>query len=551
MDSATLRTWFARNRVLLAIVLIAGGLYALGPIAGSSPAAFSSPDEMVNYRFAQRVGENGRIWFPEPGNTTAVSVIGPRNTIPQYGRIVPGGFLGMPFWYGTFNAVTRIPLVTLAIGVALGGVVALFLIARTVFGEGTARRATLLLLLLTPYWYLTLRPFTQQLAFVAFFLMGIACALRFAHRPSLLRATLAAALLGIASTMRYNELIWVLPLASVGLWRMRRLLTPTVIAGLVGGWAIAWLPILALHHGLYGNWFETGYLSLSDEPLTGTLQSLRVSGQSVPHVILTVLLPFGFDAGLLLTHIGRYLGTFLPWWALFGTMGIVGAMRRPRTARVRTYGVLLLLVAGFQVIATGSGKVFGAATEYAGPILGASFVRYWLLVYVGFLPFVAEGMRGALMRLSSSFVRASAVVVLIAFVVVQALTTVIGDPAFGTAQLRRDAEQHLRHQVALRQYVRPADLVVAGAFDKELFPAFRVIGYGRFRNPQALVLKLAPGLERQNVYWLLADPDERRSLQGAAAQAGAHFVRVATIDQQMILYRLERLTGDAPDAMLE
>src|SRR3989344_625178 len=61
---------------------------------------FISPDESANAFFIKQFAQTGNMFFYEPLNLSVGDVLHPRSIISINGRLVPGGFLGLPLLYG-------------------------------------------------------------------------------------------------------------------------------------------------------------------------------------------------------------------------------------------------------------------------------------------------------------------------------------------------------------------------------------------------------------------------------------------------------------------
>lgn len=458
---------------------------------------FNSPDETANYFFSKQFARTGSLGFAEPLLEASNGYIHPRSMTAVGERVVPVGFLGLPVLYGFLAkifGVHAIPYFT----PALASIAALFfyILIRNVFSPRIGALAMILLLIHPAYMYNANRAMLPNVAFVSFLI--IACALC-SYTYQLRRRSaqigvgfLSGAALGMSLWIRFSEAPWVFGLLGVfALAAFRKIRIFFAISFLVGlsfplvlmGWYNA---------NTYGNPLLFGYQTavipqaVYQLEQSGTLLQSLASGNAVQFreqavlllkAVKHALLPFGIQKELFVKIFWDYgVSFFLPFsiLAIFGFFfALRHAFRAIRKRSVTPLAVTLctLGMSAWLVVFYGSWIFYDNLDREI--TIGASYLRYWLPLFIFTLPWGA-------MMISFLSLRAKGVVAKIA------LTSLICSLALfsfhqvfmGSSESVDGMRASLQSYNTKRKFIEgltPADAVVVSArSDKIFFPVRKV-----------------------------------------------------------------------------
>ncbi|MBI2482564.1 hypothetical protein HYV74_00105 [Candidatus Uhrbacteria bacterium] len=479
---------------------------------------FHWPDETTNAFFARRVATGQSMRVEEPRNTAVGNIIHPRTAnVRADGALVPGGYLGLPLWYGLLGRGIGIWAMGLFTPLLAGGaLVALAYIVRVGSGEVAVALLAAVFLALHPSWWLfSATAFLPNVPFAALLLIGIALLVRpLAASAGGDRRVLAAwgiggCMVGVALTMRTHEALWVGALVLL-IARWRRVRWTALLAAGVGA-VLPFLPVLVLQQQLYGHPFTTGYALLQEGGAAPT-EFVR-TGLPIPASLQALVAPFGWYPFTALRHAWTYL--VQPYWWLVGLAGVGCAVRwRSRSTWAMLAMVLwLLLMYGSWVLADPLVRSTNVWT--------ISYVRYWIPMIVLWTPWAAYGCVWLVRRCPWRWRPLAQAVVLvgIAFLTVARAVT---DPDEG---LRRQAaaiaEHRLRAQAVLAA-TEPDAVICSDRMDKTFFPERAVvhIAPAMAQDPN-LRARLRALIDRAPVYWYAPSESVRAGLQLQEVPGGA------------------------------
>jgi len=463
-------------------------------ISWAAPLRFNSPDENANYYFIGNFVETGWLYAFEPLNLVTPGLIHPRSISVVDDFLVPGGFIGLPVFYGAAAKVLGLgatPFLTAILAVAAA--LAFASVTGKYFGRRVGYLAGWLLLINPVWWYEASRPFMPNTLFAAltiisawFMLVAPLAAMR-GGRPRrrwdvfwLADGAVAGAIFGLALAVRLSEVYW-LALAAAALIAMSLKKVPWMRLALSVFFAAAvLLPFLGLNRTLYGSWIGTGYgPGLGGVPVEELPAGYgaRLLGGLQPY-----LFPLGFAPQTAFQNFWTYGVKFFWWWSVLVAAALIAAavvlwrrrrQRRPVGAQYKAFALAAALAALWLILFYGSWPVRDNPDPRAVTI-GTSYFRYWLPVFVLSVVPVAWALQAATASLSG-WRRPAALIMLLA-----ALTAVSGYAVFtsrdeGLLAVRANLIRYDQDVKQVLAATEPESLIIVDRADKLLFPDRRVI----------------------------------------------------------------------------
>ncbi len=527
---------------------------------------FVSPDENANYFFSRTYAETGRLFTVEPLNLNIGDVLAPRSILALGGRLVPGGFAGLPFLYGGFaRAFGTWVLPFLTPLLAAASVIAWAAVCRKLFGDRVGWWSGILLAFHPAWWLYAARgfmpnvPFTALLIAAAFFVLVRPTAWMQSRykKPVVAWAdpALAGLAMGAALLIRTVEAPWVLlGLAGVTVWQ-RRAVTRTMAVPFLCALLLALAPLPFLNRELYGAWYATGYTAGSAQSLPGEwagLEAERVETQSLSpwrtalNAVVAPVFPFGVHPRRMAVEVKNY-GVTMFWWVSALALAGVWFFAAPSNPLLKRGGDAdyrrgYLMLAAFVTLwlATLYGSwSFADNPDPAKITIGNSHVRYWLPAFVLLTPFAAT----ALDVLVSRVRNARGQVVLTAALTAALLGLDVRAAYLPPFDGIRDNQGALARFAAAREFIlertEPNAVLIADRADKFLFPARSVRVPLRDDRTYALVPRLLA--EAPLYYFGLTLPEKDFAFLNdiKLPTFGARIEPVASIGDET-LYRFSR-----------
>lgn len=507
--------------LLLAVALFA--LYAATP--GGRPP-FSSPDEAANFAFTERVAAGER---PQLGGGPDAAVTHPRSVRISGARLLPGTFLGLPLYFGWMGRILGywvLPFLTPLL--AVGGVFALFVVTRRVFGVRIAILSALLLAVQPVFWLYAARAYWHNAAFLALVLCAAAAVSGIASDRKFWRYAVAGGCLGLALAFRSAELPWILGATALYGWFARRVVNPFGVAVFVVALLAPLVPVLVVQNALYGNAVAGAYAGAFTDAFQAPTPIERVA---------SALLPYGVHPKAAFHVLTVYFfGLMFP----FTVPALLGAVAQLTPSVFRRHPERSAYAAGWLGLTVWLGLFYGSFTfvefrpDPDAAQLGSSYLRYLLPALAFGLPLSVAGIKAVAVRFPKPrLVGAGLLSAVVLLGTVRAITDRY-DGITTSAGVRREF-------IALRQMVLagtpPDAVVVAGPNDKVLWPARQVVGYDPGPVP-AYVIRALPALAREHaVYFLGAERESDRL--GSLLSSDIELTEVSVGRGDGALYRLD------------
>lgn len=384
----------SQYRLTAAVFAVAAAFFVTTSIlAVGASGKYDSPDETANAFFIQRFADGAPLRVPDALLSVSPAPH-PRGIAVRDGSLIPGSFLGIILLYGTLARWLGsgvIPFLTpLA---ASGGLIVFFLFVRRIFSTRTAFLSMVLLALHPAYLLWTGRGLHHNVLFTVFLITGAYFFARSLRSPGAaprlprwaraFDAFLAGIAFGAALGVRSAEALWVAGALTLVFFFARQRVDWQWGSWLflVGGFA-ALLPVFLKNAELYGQPLSFAYAQ--GEIAT---ESLGTVAQGLVAKFTRLFFPFGLDVGTALRQAWSYA---VPLWlpVTLSAVGFVSFLRAPKTPSQRLYGFLAAIVAVWLILFYGS-WTFHDNPDPTAVTLGTSYTRYWLPLYVLWLPFAA------------------------------------------------------------------------------------------------------------------------------------------------------------------
>ncbi|MFA6197900.1 MAG: glycosyltransferase family 39 protein [Patescibacteria group bacterium] len=495
------------HRDVIVLLLAAAFFVILTSYASTGLSArFVSPDETANYYFTKTFAQQGALRVAEPLNAVMPAIVAPRSMGIADGFLVPVSFIGLPLMYGLVAKVVGLWIIRYITPIIamIGGLVFYWLIRR-MFGRSIGLAAALLLFLHPAFWYFTARSMMHNASFVSLTIIAAYYFVRMISNGRFWSYGLFGLSLGAALLFRTVEGIWLIPLFGLLIvFAQKKLRWRLILVTLAGG-ALMIIPMLIINRQLYGSVFAFGY-----SPSAVASDSVTALVQGIGGKIGQALFPFGLRMGDAWHNWTAYYLRLFPWYGIPALIGWLWFLinwfqewrkkvaAAPNRKCQRIYFVAMTLVSVWLIFYYGSWRI----QEFENPnqlILGHSYIRYWLPVYIFGLPFVILGVREIINRLPVRLRRASAALIVLVFVIAS-MKLVVLDPLYGLAKVRADISEYslINKQV---QLATPFDAVVlAGKADKVVFPERSAIAQDPFTD-EVVAQRVREIMRQRPVYY--------------------------------------------------
>lgn len=449
------------------------------PIIGI-PAAFNSPDESANYLFASHFAETGSLRIQDSLSVSHKEFVSPRSVASDGENLIPGSFIGLPviggvlgMMLGDWAILFVFPLLSAVAG----------LMSYNIFSHFFSRRisaiATTIVLIHPAFWYYSSRPMYHNTLFVSLVIIALVFALRIPRRRYVFSIG-ASSCAALALIVRPAEVFWVMGLLVLIVLSHRHILNKRHYVALLFPAVVLISGLLVFNIYLYGGPFTTAYTAVVVADGENEQQSVKFVSS-----IGKALFPYGVDFVTALQSLWKFGVIIFPLFSLFGIMGFASTFYQSVTKRdykTISYTSVYVMLGIFLTLTYGS-HVF-SDTDFANPDISASFVRYWIILFVLGAPFIALG----LLCIVSMFPRGAFKAVIassLGFLLIGAAThAVILDEVHGLYQYQKNAIESDTLANRVITETEESAVVIAGYYDKMLMLHRRAI----FELPSNAVL---------------------------------------------------------------
>lgn len=557
---------------------------------------WSSPDETANYIFSKLYGQTGQLVVQEDYNLYVQDIMHPRSFRSDHGTMKPVSFLGLPLIYGWLTSFTDYALIPLFTPFfASLGIIVYYLLVKEWLGKQAALLSSVLLAGFPVYIYYTARSMFHNVLFVVLLLAGLLFllyGLKYARQASgffdkkiwqknyisWLFTGLAGLAIGASLSVRTSEAIWVAPvLFLVWIFNIRKwgVLKPVLVVCFI---LLGLMPMFYWNQVLYGNFYFGGYAEMNSSLLElgksgGELAITTISGsfgqiRQILSGVLDKIFYFGFHPRDSLAMFQAYFVSMFPWlfWPGVAGLALYYSRLRERT-RYDWLFLLSLIVAGSILVLYYGSWNFHDNPDVTQATIGNSYTRYWLPIYLAFMPFAVYGalklsnwlwdlvnmMRKHIQVMSGVKLRRSTFIWgMVSLLVLGYLFFSVPFVLYGSEEgLVYTAQRHKLMQPEWQKILNATEgnsVIITTYHDKLLFPQRKVI-VGLFDDKNMIHFYRQAVLKLPVYYYNFTLPpkDFEYLNNRRLKESGLQIKKVKKITSDFTLYRIKPLTESAPE----
>lgn len=497
---------------------------------------YASPDETVNAFFTKEFTNHGRLTFTQQTQDWPAWAH-PRSFAVNGNQLVPASFLGLPIYYGIIGKLfgsSAIPW--FASLIALGGIISFYNLEKIFFSTRIARLSTLLLVVQPIYVFYISRPCWHNGSFVS--LLAIA-ALLFSQailKPSIVRYFGAGLGLGFALAFRASEILWLAPmLVAIGLIvkrKIKRIILPYFFIGLL----VPIIPVAYFQYQTYHQSVLGAYGALGSSAFAQT-------NSSVFFKIFQFIMPWGFHPILAVSKFWQFsIGMMFPAVGL----GLLGALTFIKQKNLNKslrwwYVVFLSTISLWLLLYYGSFSFTEYVFDPNANLLGSSYLRYWLPLYLFYIPLAVLFIFHISKKLPQKVEHVFQVMVF-SIIIISSLSIVLADPNYGLVVTRNKIAREYQIKFdAIMRAVPKNGIILAGPDDKIYWPERQAIGYSYGPMPDWLIRELSGLAKYPEVYFVTPLPGEAARINKRISDSGIGFDYIKSITGSYSLYRLAKM----------
>lgn len=548
-----------KNLIILAVIGFAFLLIYSWLFINIEPK-FTSPDETANYYFIKLFAEKNQLRFYEPLNEIADGIVKPRSMGYVNGYTIPGSFLGIILIYGLvakiFGSWIILYLTPLF---SVIGVLFFYLFIKEIFSEKIAFISSLLLFVLPPYWYYSSRGMFHNILFIDLLIIGLyflikALNLEVNIKSKWLFFCLAGFFIGLSLITRTSEITWV-GLVTIILFiiyhkKVRWYYILIFISMLIVLFSI----IFYLNNKLYSSPFSFAYSKESID-----ITSLETISQTIFYKFKKLLLPFGINLNITGTSTLRYLILIFPWFSILFICGFFWLWksilleklnkifpkikkRLQLNKQQKIYILIFSIITIWLIIYYASGEFYGLSGDLISgeneSIIGSSYLRYWLPIYVFGLPFCVFVIINLKIFFQAKIIKYSILPIIILLFIFFSINSVLLDPTQGIIKLKIYNKDNIKKENEIISFIDNNGVIISNRSDKIFFPKRKVI-----INPPAKKNKsnkiMTKLINNVPVYYFYNPFDENsQNTLEMFNELGLDLYQIYIFKNQEILYRL-------------
>jgi len=398
--------FFLVATIFLAILFFIASSYYNFAVQKDNFVKWSSPDETANYTFAKLYGQTGEISIFESYNLLVDDIMLPRSFRSDFGVLKPVSFLGIILIYGKIASLFSykvLPFLTPFF--ASLGIIYYYLLIKRLFYKQLAFFSSLLLSIFPVYFYYSTRSMFHNVLFIVLLLISVYYAVLAVSKKSfywrIFLFALSGLFLGASIITRTSELIWILPFFFI-LWifniKKVGFLPIVVFLSFV---LVGILPMFYYNQILYGQAFFGGYNQMNNSIIsigqnsTAIVKAVVVGekhrlGEIFDSLYKSIFV-FGFHPRQSLEMFQSYfvkMFSVLFWPGLFGFFIYLYQAIKKRARKRLAYIFSVAVFSAILILYYGS-WIFNDNPDPSSRTIGNSYTRYWLPIYMAFIPMSA------------------------------------------------------------------------------------------------------------------------------------------------------------------
>jgi len=478
--------------VLLVIAVIFGAVYfwLVTPINTGQNIGhrFDWPDEVANYFFIENLAKTGELYVSEPLNSVAKNQVHPRSfNVKNNGSLVPGSFLGLILLYGFLAKIFGVGLIIYITPIlAILGSLAFYGIIKRIFDEKIALLSLVLMLFHPAWWYYSVTSMLPNVCFVSLVIISVWLLFFKETKITFPQILLSAFSLGLAISIRPVEIIWIVALYFLlSIYLFRKLDWKKIVLF----FAILFItlsPSFYQQKALFGNILTSGYDQLHIQ------QSLfkQVSGS-----FQSFIAPFGIHPRITTNNLWLYFFKEFWWLSFLAVLGLIFILFDliKKTGLVFGYVLFSLFLFFWLGNFYGSWQFTDELTMKLN-VLGLSYFRYWLPIYVISIPFIAGGLIWIINFFKTNAIKKIVLFIFVIFLFYNSATLVLSKNDDSIIPVRKRIAEYKKTASEVFSLTEPNSVIITIRKDKVFFPERKVIHsfYDLPENPE--LLEILPGL---------------------------------------------------------
>jgi len=519
-----------------------------------------SPDETANYIFAKLYGQESSLTIFEKYNLYVNEIIQPRSFRSDSGYLKPVSFLGLILIYGKIVSLTSyqvLPYLTPLF--AAIGLIFYYLLIKKIWGQRNALISAFLLASMPAYIYYSARSMFHNVLFIDLLVAGLyfgVLIIRHRRRTKkyliLLATALSGSLIGLAATVRTSELLWLLPMLFI-LWifNIKKIGFIKLILFL-SFFSFTFLPIFYWNQILYGGFWQGGYPEMNKSISTITnagadLVKTTLSGYWGYHTDLIFKIKrnifyFGFKPYHSLKMFYHYFIEMFYWLFWPAVAGLIWFLLNLKKWQRRHWAyIVAYLIASLILLFYYGSWGFHDNPDPEQFTIGNSYTRYWLLIYLGAIPFVSMTIIRLTQLAKKKFYMNSLRIVIIGlifFISIQFVLFASQEGLIYSAQRQKLTRVEFDKIINLTEY---NSVIITQYHDKLFFPERKVI-VGLFNNDKIIeqYAKLVNYLPVYYYNFTLPEKDLAYLNNSRLANFGLQIEQVEQVTSDFSLYRIEK-----------
>lgn len=525
MVSYLFHIWRKKRYEVILSILAVFVFFIYSYFSFSSFHKYSSPDETANHFFTQQFIKTGQFKVSEPLNVSLENIIRPRSFGVSGQYLVPVSFLGLPLLYGLPGKIFGGGVIYF-IGPLLASLSVFFfyLLIKKIFPEKIAFYAALILFLQPVFVFYAMRPFWHNGLFISLIVMAGYFLVNLLVSKRWYDYFFFGLIFGLALTVRTSEIIWLLPTVILVLVLNLKKIKYVYILYTLLGLIVFLAPFFYYQGQTYGHVIASGYTANIFETEGNPGSTAILSG------LLGKLLPFGFEPKAFFTNFFNYSFKLeFPWYAL-AFLGLIFFFRKyfsqKDNNRVFFYYLWFLGASIWLMIYYGS-FVFYEYLDKSAVLLGISYARYWLPLYVFCLPLTLIFLNYLSTKIwpnRSKFLFG----LLFTALIIISLFQITLDPYYGIKTVKQEFLSSAQEKLNFVLKNTPENaIIIAGANDKLYWPDRRVVGYNGDQVTDQVLRNLPVLYDQAPVYYEEILSGEVGRLNSHLKENGLIFSRIS------------------------
>ncbi len=453
---------------------------------------FTSPDETANYHFTKLLAEENQLSFEDSLNEVTDGLIRPRSMSLYNNQTVPASFLGMILIYGSLAKLFGSSIILyLTPFFAVLGVFFFYLLIKEIFAKKVALISSLLLFVLPPFWLYAARGMFHNVLFVSLLIIGFYFLVRAIKKEQskikYLNFIVSGLFLGLSLITRTSEIIWIgIILLVIILFNWSKIGWRYLI-GLAIPIVLVFIMVMVANNQVYGSPISFAYSREFIDP---------ASTETVSDDILTdlrkLILPYGINFKQMGVAAYQYLLLVFPMFSVLWIVGLIWYLKKLIAPFLKRYwpkydmgnqemskieklylGLYVILIV-WLIVYYGSYQ-FYEYFDRTRIILGSSYIRYWIPIYVFGLPLVVLGIFKISSLFKKALIQKLVIVFLIVFFCWLSVDKIMTDPLYGLISVKENQRNSVELGQDIFQLTETDSVIISGHADKVLFPERRVI----------------------------------------------------------------------------